>query len=145
MFDTATHCNALQHTATHCNSLHLTAPHCTSLQLTATHCIAREYADSLKETLFKHKRTCKQIQIQKRTHIDTYIDVNTHLEHTRIRTQILNIPRFYFESSLQHHLRLGIYGTRVCCSVLQCVAVCCSMLQCVAIWCSVLCGGAVYI
>ena len=28
--------------------------------------------------------------------------------------------------------------TRVCCSVLQCVAVCCSVLQCVAVCCSVL-------
>jgi len=28
--------------------------------------------------------------------------------------------------------------SRVCCSVLQCVAVCCSVLQCVAVCCSVL-------
>ena len=30
------------------------------------------------------------------------------------------------------------YVSRICCSVLQCVAVCCSALQCVAVRCSVL-------
>jgi len=36
-FDTATHCNTLQHTATHCTTLQHTATHCTTLQHTATH------------------------------------------------------------------------------------------------------------
>jgi len=37
-WDTATHCNTLQHTATHCNTLHHIATHCSTLQHTATHC-----------------------------------------------------------------------------------------------------------
>jgi len=40
-------------------------------------------------------------------------------------------------SALDSAFRLIMYS-RVCCSVLQCVAACCSVLQCVAVRCSVL-------
>ena len=42
----------------------------------------------------------------------------------------------FVQMDLVHFIAFLHYNSRVCCSVLQCVAVCCSMLQCAAVCCN---------
>ena len=58
-----------------------------------------------------------------------------------VYTYIYKYVNMYIRIHIQTKTYVDIdlsYETRVCCSVLQCVAVCCSVLQCVAVCCSVL-------
>jgi len=125
----ATHCNTLQYqphskgqelckwgrevTATYCNTLEYTATHCNTLQHTATHCMTLEH-------------TATSAAFKKATILEVRDGGNCNtLQHTT--TQHTATP-----CNIRQHAAIHYTISRMCCTVLKCVAVCCSALLCVA-------------
>ena len=125
--DTATHCNALQHTATHRNT------HCNTLQHTTTHCNTQECSSIVS---FLHYNAQDTPPPSLATDIATHCNTLQHTATNRSARQFVNressgFPEGHlrYVDGLPHRLcrHQGIFHVlQLCCS---CVA---AVLQCVS-------------
>jgi len=137
-FETATHCNTLQHTATHCDTLRHTTTHCDTLRHTATHCDTLQHTAAHCDTM-RHTAThcdtlrhtaphCGTLQ-----HTATLSYVRLVLQHFRTCDLFAVVDKTTSFAHIYTHLCVYTYMCATCIYIHVCVCVCVRIWFCVCV------------